>query len=103
MEEYNIKKNVEKTKKEVRWWSYAAWTLPLVALAGIFFFNVLGWESAVEKSIVIGATVMFGIGVFWWWWAIYKIFNFADMMGKTVDRLAAIKKEFKNLKDTIGK
>jgi len=98
-----IRKNSEKTKKEVRWWRYAAWSLPFVALAGLIFFNLLGWDSAFEKALVIGSTIMFGISVFWWWWAIYKIFNFADMMGKTADRIDSIKKEFNNLKDSLKK
>lgn len=101
MSEQDIKINSEKIKKEVRWWSYAAWTLPLTALAGLFFFQVLGWESLVDKFLAIGATVMFGIGVFWWWWAIYKIFNFADMMSKTADRLENMKNEFKRIKDNL--
>ena len=100
-EEEIIKNNAEKTKKEVRWWSYAAWTLPFVALAGIFFFNVLGWDNAFDISLVIGATIMFAISVFWWWWAIYKIYNFADMMSKTAERLKSIKEDFNKLKNNI--
>jgi len=96
--EDDIKKRAEETQKEVRWWSFAAWTMPFIALAGLFFFNILGWESAFDKALVIGAVTMFSIGVFWWWWAIHKIFNFADMLGKTADRMKVIAKEFSNIK-----
>ena len=98
-----IKKNLERTKQEVRWWTYAAWTLPFVALAGLFFFNLLGWENAFNKTLVIGATIMFSISVFWWWWAIYKIFNFAEMMERTADKINTIKKEFNSIKDSLKK
>lgn len=101
--EDDIKINAEKTKQEVKWWSLAAWTLPFAALAGLFFFDTIGWDTAFNKSLVIGAVIMFSVGVFWWWWAIHKIFNFADMMSKTADRIKIISKEFNSIKNDIEK
>lgn len=103
MNEEDIKNKADNTKKEVRWWSYAGWTLPFAALAGLFFFNIIGWSGAYEKALIIGATIMFSISVFWWWWAINKIWNFADMISKTADKLALIKDDFNKLKNSLKK
>jgi len=100
----NNKKYLERSKKEVRWWSYAAWTTPFSALAGLFFIQMIGWTGFYEKALIIGAIIFFTVSVFWWWWAINKIANFAQIMidtGKRFEKLKDDIKEFrKDMNDT---
>jgi len=99
--EDEIKIKSEQIKKEVRWWSYAGWTLPFIVLAGLFFLEMFGWDSVYHQALTVGGTVLFTISVYWWWWAIHKIFNFADMMTATAARLKSIKEEFSKIKDNL--
>jgi len=86
--ENNFKK---KTKKQVRWWAYAAWTLPFTALAVLVFLHFFGWDSVYDYAIVIGAVVFFSVGVFWWWWAIFKIKTLAELLGSVGDRIDVVR------------
>lgn len=88
------KQELQKTKKEASWWLYAAWTAPFVALAALFFLQVIGWAEIYEKSLVIGSVIFFSVAVFWWFWAVYKIKFLADVISKSVDN-------FKDIKDTV--
>lgn len=99
--EDELKIKSEQIKKEVRWWSYAGWTLPFMFLAGLFFLKIFGWDSFYQQALTVGGTVIFTISVYWWWWAIYKIFNFADMITRTAERLKDIKEEFSKIKDNL--
>ena len=85
------------TNKEVRWWAYAAWTVPFIALAGIFFFNVIGWESFFQKFIVLGGVTFFSIAVFWWWWAIFKVSRISNILLETAEDLKTIGEEMRKV------
>lgn len=103
MSENNFK---TKTKTQVKWWAYAAWTLPFTALAGLGFLHFFGWTSIYDYAIVTGAVVFFSISVFWWWWAIFKIKMLADLLGSVGERIevvrehvVGIRKDIKSLDD----
>lgn len=89
----------EQIKKEVSWWAYAAWTLPLVALGGLFFFELIGWDSIYEKLIVIGAIIFFSVSVFWWWWAIFKIRDIAQLMAASAEKFKQLQEDLSKFKD----
>lgn len=92
----------QKTKQEVKWWAYAAWSMPFAGLAGLFFIHVLGWDTLYEKSLVIGAILMFTISVYWWWWAINKIALLADIMSQTARNFDAIRQQLRKFKRDMG-
>lgn len=91
----------EKTNQEVRWWMWAAWTLPFVALAGIFFLEVIGWGSWIEKAVILGATIFFAIAVYWWWWAIYKMSTISDLLVHTATNIKGVGREIRQLKEDL--
>lgn len=98
----NDKKIAEKIKQEVTWWAYFAWTIPIVALAALFFLETFGLENLYHKVMLIGAVIFFSIAVFWWWWAIFKIKSIAELMSNAADRFSSLKEDLKNFrKDTI--
>lgn len=99
--EKEIKDRSQQTMKEVKWWSYAAWTFPFVALFTIGFIYFIGLETLINKVLVAIFIIVASIAVFWWWWAIYKIYNFAYMLQKTSERLQSIKKQFSNIKNDL--
>lgn len=91
------------TNKEVRLWSWAAWTLPFVALSGIFFLDIIGLDSWIHTAIVIGGVVFFTIAVYWWWWAIHKVSKISTLMLNTAINIKEIGKEIKEFKKDFNK
>jgi len=91
------------TNREVKWWSYAAWTTPFVALAAIFFVDLIGWNDTQSKLIVTGGVVFFSVAVYWWWWAIFKVSRMASMLLNTAKELKNISKEMYDLNREIYK
>ena len=84
---------VKNTRQQIKWWSYAAWTFPFVALAIIgaeFFFE---FNDLLRKTLVAIGLTFFSLSVFWWWWAIFKIKDIVDGLDKTVDSLIEVKDE----------
>lgn len=95
-------KNFNKTTStQVRWWAYAAWTLPFVALGGLGFLHLFGWETLYDRSIVVGAVAFFTISVFWWWWAIFKIKVLVDILEHVGDRFETVKEHIVAIKNDI--
>ena len=64
---------MNKTEQQARWWTWAAWTAPFVALAILIGEKLLGFNSIVGITSVIITTTFITVSVFWWWWAISKI------------------------------
>ena len=86
-------------------WAWAATVLPLVALGGLFFLEMIGMRSYYHLTLTIGATTMFAISVVWWWWALYTIAKVTDTLGQTsekldtvVDDVVVIKKDIDEIK-----
>jgi hypothetical protein len=92
---------ITKTQKEVSWWAIAAWTLPFIALAGLFFLHFIGWENMIEQALTLGAVMFFGVAVFWWWWAIFKISSFARLLEQTTQNFEYIKNELSKFKKDL--
>lgn len=98
-----MSKKIKNIIIEARLWAFAAWTLPFVALGGLFFLKILGWESWYDKAVVIGGTAFFSIAVFWWWWAISKIGQLSSMILQTQDNVQEVKKEIKSIKTDLDR
>lgn len=96
-----MKKFHEKKLSEINVWAWAATILPMVALAALFFMEFIGLRSYYHTTLVIGATIMFGISVCWWWWALYTIANVTKIIGKTTDNIEEVTKEVITIKDEI--
>lgn len=93
----------KKTEREVKWWSYAAWTTPFTALAAIFFAGMLGWQETTHKILAMTGTVFLTVAVYWWWWAIYKVSDMANMLVETAEELRGISKEMHELNREMHK
>jgi predicted membrane metal-binding protein len=103
MKRSSPKEFAEKTHREAVLWIRAAWTLPFVCLAGLFFVHFIGWEHWYEKALVVGATVFFAVSTYWWWWAVFKILNIAEILNRTVENFESVKKELNKFKNDIKK
>ena len=98
----NSFKNIsKKTAKEVKWWSYAAWSLPFIALAGLAAVNFFGTETIYNNAIVIITVTFIGVSAFWWWWAIYKFKEVFEVFEKTADQLVEVKEHIVETKEII--
>ena len=85
------------TNKEVRWWAYAAWTTPFVALASLFFIDLIGWDSLWQKTVIVGGVIFFSVAVFWWWWAIFKVARISNILLETAEDLKIIGDEMRKI------
>ena len=85
-----------KTEKETMWWSYAAWTLPFIALLSIILTYFIGVDSWISITMIVITTTFFSVSVFWWWWALNKINTVMKSMHNTNE-------EFRSLKDDLTK
>jgi len=85
--------NHNKTIREVKLWSYAAWSTPFVALFILFFLQIIGWDQWYARALVSGAVIMFSIAVIWWWWAIFKVASISNSLLDTADKLKEVSVE----------
>lgn len=92
---------VNKAKTQSRYWMWAAWTLPFVALAIIFFEYYLGFESFYSKTLVVICVTFFTISVFWWWWALSKIVELLESFHRTEQHFQDVKAELKETRKVI--
>jgi hypothetical protein len=93
-------KIAKQTAKEVKWWSYAAWTLPFVALAAIVFEFYIGHDDWIAKTIWATTVVFFSISVYWWW-AIHKFRDVYQAMVDNQERFNEVKEELKKVRLTF--
>lgn len=84
-------KLAKNTAREVKWWSYAAWTLPTVALACLAVINLVGTETFYANFLLIVVGTFIAVSVFWWWWAIYKFKEIFEVFERTADQLTEVK------------
>jgi hypothetical protein len=89
------------TTKEVKWWAFLGWTLPLVALSGVFFVWLYGTEDMLHRALVIGSITFFSISVYWWWWAINKLLNISRLMFETANGIKDISKDLRQIHSDI--
>jgi len=90
-----------KAAKEARYWSYAAWTLPFVALSALVFEHFIGHNDWIEKTLWAISTVFFAISVFWWWWAINKIVAIMSAFKDNEDRFVKVVDELEKTRQTL--
>lgn len=92
-----------KIDNQIKYWKWAGWTLPFVALAGIVFSYWIGTDDLFHKIIVTVCTGFFGVSVFWWWWALEKLsqlikekFNFEKKIEILVGEMKSLRRDIKN-------
>jgi hypothetical protein len=95
-----------KIDNQVKYWKWAAWTLPFVALGAIAFGYWIGTSTSFHIIMVITCTTFFGISVFWWWWALEKVAKMVKDRLTIEQKFEAIIDEMrslrKDIKDDLG-
>ena len=94
-------KFLEDTKRQTKWWSYAAWTLPFVALALLGIQEFFDFEDLFRRTLVAVGLTFFCVSVFWWWWAIFKIKDMVEGFDKTITSLSEVKEEIVKTRKVI--
>lgn len=84
---------VRQTRTQVKWWAYAAWTMPFVALALLGAEYFLGYDDIFRKTLIAVGVTFFSVSVFWWWWALFKIKDIVNGLSRTIDSLSEVKEE----------
>ena len=93
---------MNKTEQQARWWKYAAWTAPFVALAIVLGEILLGFDSLVNITSVSIVVIFIATSVFWWWWAISKIVYMIQCANRTEENFRTLKDELKEIKRDVG-
>lgn len=88
------------TEQQARWWKYAAWTAPFVALAILLGEELLGIDTQPTAFII---TVTFiTTSVFWWWWAIYKIVYMMKRHEQAEEKFESMLNDIRDIKRDVG-
>jgi len=93
---------MKNTEKQARWWRYAAWTAPFVALATIIGEQLLGFDNLVQSTSLVIIITFIATSVFWWWWAISKIVYMIKCSHRMEDNFETLAKELKEIKNDVG-
>ena len=91
----------KKKLNEIKWWAWLATVGPIIALAGLFFVEFIGFDNIYEVILTVGAIIMFTVAVIWWWWAIWTIAKVTDVLSVTIDRFDIVQDNIKNVKKDI--
>jgi uncharacterized Tic20 family protein len=94
-------KAVQQAATEARYWTYAAWTLPFVALALIIFEHFIGHDDWISITLVGITTTFFSISVYWWWWALNKVVIVMAAMEKNEERFEDVLQEIKQTRQVL--
>lgn len=90
-----------KIESQARWWKYAAWTLPFVALAVLVSLDFLNLDNLYHIATLIIIITFFSVSVFWWWWAIDAIRRMFVIMKRTEENFEEVKQSLKETKKII--
>ena len=89
-------------EKQARWWKYAAWTAPFVALAILIGEILLGFDNLIKLTTIAIVVLFITTSVFWWWWAISKLVDMVNVTERVIDNFNEIKTEIKEIKKDVG-
>lgn len=87
--------------KQAKWWAYAAWTLPFVALAILIASEYLHLDNFFHVATLIIISVFFSVSVFWWWWAIDAIKQMFILMKATEDNFNEVKTALQETREIL--
>lgn len=90
------------TEQQAKYWRYAAWTSPFVALAILLGEVLLGFDSIVNITSITIMVIFITTSVFWWWWAISKIVYMVNAAQRVEENFSNLSKEIKEIKKDVG-
>ena len=93
---------MKNTEQQARWWKYAAWTAPFVALAIIVGEKLLGFESWIQSTSLVIVVTFVATSVLWWWWAISKIVYMIECSHRMEKNFSDLKDELIEIKRDVG-
>lgn len=96
-----LTKSVRQAAQEARYWAYAAWTLPFVALALIVFEHYIGHDDWISITLVGITTTFFSVSVYWWWWALNKVVTVMAAMKANDERFEDVIHEIKQTRQVL--
>lgn len=91
----------ELTADEAKLWSYAAWTLPFVALAVVVFEHYIGWTDLKSKTIITITVIFFSVSVYWWWWALNKFVSLLAVFQSNEQKFAEVSGELRRTQEEL--
>lgn len=93
-------KSIKNISQQARWWAYAAWTAPFVALAALVTEHFFA-PSLYGITIMCITSTFIAVSVYWWWWALTRIVEMTKMAQRNEDKFAEILHEIKQSKQVL--
>jgi len=91
----NIPQLYYNAASDLKWWAYAGWTLPFIALAILIVEKLFGLESLYKNTVLLTLFIFFTISVYWWWWALDTILRILHQLNGAETRIVEIKQDLK--------
>lgn len=91
-----------KTQQQAKYWRYAGWTSPFVAVAILLGEILLGFDSIVNITSISILVIFITTSVFWWWWAISKIVYMVNTARRVEENFSKLREEIKEIKKDVG-
>lgn len=82
-------------------WALAGRLVPMISLGLVFFSYLIGYESVFDGALVIVAVLFFSLSVYWWWWSTLKIFQLAQLIKNTEQKIDNVSDNIKEIQKEI--
>jgi len=102
-EHVNMQHLFYKISNSIRWWAYAAWSLPFISLAVLLIEKLAGLESLYHNTALMILFCFFVASTYWWWWAMDTIFRIVKQLNSAESRILEIKSEISQTRLIIKK
>jgi hypothetical protein len=97
----NLGRAVKKAAKEAKYWAYAAWTAPFVALAALTIQHYIGLDSWLHATVLGITCTFFAFSVYWWWWALNRVVEILAAMKRNDEHFYDVKHELRKTRQLI--
>jgi CHASE2 domain-containing sensor protein len=88
-------------KSQIKKWQTAATVAAFTALGLIVFGYWIGTETVLKCVMVLICSVMFSVGVLWWYWALNQISLFSEYMNSLQKVIKELKEDLQDIKKDI--
>jgi len=82
-------------------WALAGRLVPMICLGLVFFSYLIGYESVFDGALIIVAVLFFSLSVYWWWWSTLKIFQLAQLIKNTEQKIDSVSDNIKEIQKEI--
>ena len=87
--------------QQISWWKRLALAFPTTVLSFIVFLFTFGFDNYIDILLTIAMTIAVTISVMWWWWAMFTINEFSNMLMRAAKNLQEFKQDLDKIKKDL--